>query len=613
MRKNITILIFLIFTLAFNYRLVGGLLLNRNPDNIAANDNVIVEFTTEISYQNLKVFKNPFTPTDRFLYPFEINYSLSDTSTSNFLFFLLFRPFLDSYQLLILIVLINIFLSSFVMYILLRGFKINYYISFISSLIYGFTPYISQRIQGHDTYTSIYLFPLTLLIIFKFLKAKEFNKKLILSVIFGLVMAFTLLSNFQYFLSVLLSIIFFVVLFFIKDRKKLFDFIKTNLMYIGYSIASFFIILIPWTIQVKNFISTYGIEPIPGFGGAVELSADVLNFFIPSEYNPFYNSFFRTINDNIPILGNIKNIYFNSWGSLAYPGVIVIGLFIYLIVTKKDLPKKLWIKIKPYFIATVFFVVLTLGPFLKVFGNWFIILEEEIRVYLPLPFLGLHYIPGLNSMRAPSRFTPIYVFFAVIVVAFFLNYIYQKIKNNKKRILFISCLFLIFLFDQFYKIGPLNTQKIPLNEYLFIKSHSKNGVVLEIPFTVRDGFQYIGFVHALSPMKGALIHEKPIIGGYIPRIPQRIFDYYKNLKFIGYIASIIDKGNYNPLKEKPHKVNIFEFPGSVEDVKDELDNLNIRYIVLKNNEKYSKVLETIITKVNFTRVMTENNYDLFIK
>mgnify|MGYP001606841336 FL=1 len=172
---------------------------------------------------------------------------------------------------------------------------------------------------------------------------------------------------------------------------------------------------------------------------------------------------------------------------------------------------------------------------------------------------------------------------------------------------------MIFFFDQFYQIGPLNIQKIPLNEYLFIKSHSKNGTVLEIPFTVRDGFQYIGFVHAMSPMKGALIHGKPIMGGYIPRVPQKIFDYYKNLKFIGYVSSIIDKGNYNPLKEKSHKLNIFPFPGSFEDVEDELDSLNIKYIVLKNNEKYSKVLETIITGANFTKVMTENNYDLFIK
>ncbi len=111
MRKNIIIILFfLIFTLVFNYRLVGGLLLNRNPSKIAANDNVIVEFVTEISYQNLKEFKNPFTPTDRFLYPFEINYSLSDTSISNFLFFLLFRPFLS--QDLYLILDLNISFNS---------------------------------------------------------------------------------------------------------------------------------------------------------------------------------------------------------------------------------------------------------------------------------------------------------------------------------------------------------------------------------------------------------------------------------------------------------------------------------------------------------------------
>ena len=138
MKKNIVfILFFLIFTLAFNYGLVNGLLLNNDPSKIVVDDSVITEFVTETSYQKLKEFKNPFTPTDRFLYPFKINYSLSDTSTSYSLPFLLFRPFLDTHRSLILIVLINILLSPFVMYILLRSFKINYYISFISSLIYS--------------------------------------------------------------------------------------------------------------------------------------------------------------------------------------------------------------------------------------------------------------------------------------------------------------------------------------------------------------------------------------------------------------------------------------------------------------------------------------------
>ena len=614
MKKNIVfILFFLIFTLAFNYGLVNGLLLNNDPSKIVVDDSVITEFVTETSYQKLKEFKNPFTPTDRFLYPFKINYSLSDTSTSYSLPFLLFRPFLDTHRSLILIVLINILLSPFVMYILLRSFKINYYISFISSLIYGFTPFISQRIQGHYTYTPIYLFPLTLLIIFKFLKAKEFKKKLILSIIFGLVMAFTLLSNFQYFISVLLSIIFFVALFSIKDRKKLFDFIKTNLIHIAGSITSFFIILIPWSIQVKNFITSYGVEPIPGFGGAVVLSADVMNLLIPSEYNPFYNSIFRTINDNTVMLGDIKKIFFNSWNSFAYPGLIIIGLFIYLILIRKKLPKRLWTIIKPYFIATAFFVVLTLGPFLKIFDNWFITLEEGIRVYFPLPFLSFHYIPVLNSMRAPSRFTPIYVFFAVITISYLLNYLFHRIKNSQGRTFFIGILFLLFLFDQFYQIRPFNMQRIPLKEYEFIKSHSKSSTVLEIPFTVRDGFQYIGFVHAVSPMNGALIHGKPIIGGYIARVPQKVFDYYKKLPFIGYVASIIDKGNYDPLKEKPEEPNVFPYNRPLELVDDELKSLNINYILLKNDEKYTDAISDVITQVNFKKVMTDNNYDLYLR
>src|SRR3989339_2210020 len=95
-------------------------------------------------------------------------------------------------------------------------------------------------------------------------------------------------------------------------------------------------------------------------------------------------------------------------------------------------------------------------------------------------------------------------------------------------------------------------------------------------------------------MNGPLIYDKPVIGGYLARVNQGIFDYYKNLPFIDYILSITDKGNYNPEKEKPRPLNIFPFQGDIKLAKQEIDFLDIKYILLKNDEKYTKNISELI-------------------
>ena len=130
---------------------------------------------------------------------------------------------------------------------------------------------------------------------------------------------------------------------------------------------------------------------------------------------------------------------------------------------------------------------------------------------------------------------------------------------------------------------------------------------------MRDGFRYIGFVHAISPMKGELIHGHPIIGGYMARVPQKIFDYYQKLKFIGYLSKIIDKGNYNLNTQKPNDVRVYPYPYSIFTINKELDDLDIRFILLKNDEKYSETIASLISKAGFENTMSDNNYDLYIK
>ena len=493
------------------------------------------------------------------------------------------------------------------MYLLLIKLKIKQIISILVSLIFGFTPFLSHRVIGHYTYIPIYFFPLAYLIVNQFLETKLKKNKLFLSIAFGLFSAFVLLSNFYYFFMMVLGALTLIGYYIFFNRKKAFTVIFSNIKYLTTSTTIFCFSLIPWFISVYKLVKTGDQTSVPGFGGAITLSADVFNFFTPSEYNPIYKEIFYFLSLRIPYFTKYNDFFLNSWERFVYPGIIILGVYFSLNVLKtlKKFPQALWNKVKSYFYISLVFIVLMLGPFLKIFNRWLINLDG-VAIVFPLPFLLFHYIPGLSSLRAPSRFAPAFVFFACVVIAYILDYLLSKM-DRKKSVGLIITLFVVFFLDQFYVIPTQLNREIPIKIYDSIRNKPP-GTVLEIPFTVRDGFQYMGFVHAIQPMAGQLIHKKPIIGGYIARVPDEIFTKYKKMKFINYLSEIIDKGNYMPLKEKPRVINLFPYPYPINTAENEVQSLNIKYVVLKTDEKYSNYLTDLFKQIGFIEQQKDKDY-----
>ena len=601
------VLLFVFTSIIFNLSIYKEFLINK----ITLSDNITTELVIETSYQNILHFKNPFIVNSMF-YPFTVNTSLNDPATTLVIPFFFLRPFFTTHQTLIIIILLSFFLNNLLMYLLLRKLKISQIISVLISLIFGFTPFLSHRVIGHYTYIPIYFFPLAYLIINQFLETKPGKNKSFLSISFGLFLSFVLLSNFYYFLMVLLGTFAFISYLVIFSGKIFLRFVTSNFKYLAMTVISFFLTLIPWFVSVYQLMKSGNLSSTPGLGGAITLSADLMSFITPSEYNPIYKNIFSFLSLRIPYFTKYNDFFLNSWERFVYPGIIIVVVYfsIFFLKILKKFPSNLWSKIRSYFMMSIVFAVFMLGPFLKVFNRWSINLDG-VAVVFPLPFLFLRYIPGLSALRAPSRFTPIFVFFACIVVAYILDFLTKKISKKRSTILIIT-LFIIFFVDQFYVIPTKLNQEIPSKIYNYLKDKPR-GTVLEIPFTVRDGFQYLGFVHAIQPMAGQLIHGKPIIGGYIARVPGNIFIYYKNLKFIGYITRIIDKGNYMPLTEKPKEINFYPYPYSINTAKNEVQSLNIKYVILKNDEKYSNYLIQLFKRMGFVEKHKDIGYLLLEK
>lgn len=604
------VLIFLGFNLLFNFQSWVELISPKNEYNTAVGDSTLAEFILENNYQLLIQGKNPFIIENKLFYPFDINVSLNDPGFSNVIFFFLLRPFLGIHESMLIVVLLNIFLANLFMYLLLKKLKINNAINTIIALSYGFMPVIAYRVLGHYTYTSIYIFPLVFLIILNFINTKDKNNKFYFSLLIGVLMAFTLLLNFYYFLAILIAMILYVSYFLFFHNHQTLKFLSSNIKFFILSIILFLIIISPWALTVVDLLQTNQLDKTVGFGGAVELSGDLAGFFTPSEFNPIYYFILNKIAGIHIFFSKYFSFYINNKVKFIYPGLIILISYFVIIFYKTKISKDIFNKIKSHFYLSLIFASLLLGPFLKIFNKWMINLEG-VGVVIPMPFLILHYLPGLGSLRAPTRFLPIFVFLALLVSAFVINYFYSKLKNNK-RSLFVICLFFIFVFDQFTVMPTKKYFYFPLKIYNHLKTIQDKGTVLEIPFTVRDGFQYMGFVHAIGPMNGHLIHNKPIIGGYFARVPQKIFDFYKNKKFINYVSKIIDKGNYDPTKELPNNVNVYDYPYPIESIKVELESLNIKYVILKNNEKYTMTIKEMILSVGYKEKLRDGEYDLYV-
>jgi len=572
-------------------------------------DGLAIEILIEHYYQKLRNLENPLIDT-RTLYPFKTNLALSDPSAIYSLHFFVLRPFFNPHSSIMIIILFNIFLTQIGMYFLLRRYRISDIIALCFSLIYAFTPFIANRIAEHYTYTALYVFPWSYLTVFHFLKAKKITDKLLFSAIFSCLLTITLFSNFYYFFIIISGILSFILFFYLTRRPMIVDFFVQNKQYIGISIVIFILLLTPWLKMVWDIVYYQEIVDTPGFGGAIHLSGDVISLVTPSDQNPFYSYLIRSMSIALLPFGNFKNFFFSSGEHFAYPGIIIIFVYFYILFKKFKMYSGIKNVIISHFIVSLFFLVLVLGPFLKIFNIWKFALDDAVNVIVPLPFFIFHYLPGLQMLRDPSRLLPGFVFLACFVSALLFNRFYLK---SHKKFLFIIAILMVFFLDQFYIITPRLVQKVPLKIYDYIKKDPEKTTVLEIPFNVRDGFQYIGFVHSRLPIYGTIIHNKPVVGGYFARIPDDVFNYYKNLPFIGYVAKITDGGNYNPYTQFPRYSAIVPFNNDIRLAEKELNFLNIKYMILKTDERYTSNILDIIKRAGYMSIIQDGDYALFAK
>ncbi|TAL67192.1 MAG: hypothetical protein EPN88_07625, partial [Bacteroidetes bacterium] len=350
--------------------------------------------------------------------------------------------------------------------------------SIIGSILFAFSPFVMERIQMHINLSDV--FPIVWFVLF-FVKAHK--KPLLNFILFSSVFLFFIFLTDYYYLFYTLLFIGIYIIFF---RTRALFFTTCKILTIFLIVTSPFLIMFIHDYQNLNFYEIYQ--------DARALSPDLFRFVIPSWQNQHLLRWYELIYNKVG-----RNID----GETYYFGLIPLGFLIFSVI--KLFRKNIWIK----FFTFVFFIffIFALGPTLKIGGE---------NTNLLLPFSLLQQTPMLRELRVSGRFI-IYCYLALaVIVSITLKKLLYKSQVLWKRI-GILFVFLVVLIE--YWPGTIQLEKFEdYPVYQTIKDDKDNFSVLEIPIPFWSDYNRIMYFQT--------IHEKPIIGGMVSRVPKSIVELY---------------------------------------------------------------------------------------
>lgn len=574
---------YLVFNYIFNFN-IWHYSIYKVPDTLVVfGEWPVYEYVAEIVRENILNFRNPFTEAP-LLFPFGWNFVLEDVAPINGFYFLLLRPFLSVHDSFTIVILFGIVASCLFMYLLLRQLKIKRSISYILSLAYGYSPFVVARL-GHPTYTALYLFPLLGIFFIRLLKSENKRSITINSIGLAICCALVILTNLYFAVMVALMVLFFLFFFLLRPKNSLIIFAKSKLKYVLVVFGSVLLLLYPWFIKVYRSLLLSQNHRFNISSDSLQFSADLFGILTPATTGLVFGNFVEYLSAIFTINPKFEN--------LVYPGILILIGLTYLIFYRNSISPGVREKIKPLLFVAFCFWVLTLGPRLHILGY---------ETILTLPFKVLNYIPFVQLARSPARFIVPFIFLSTIIVALVADdFARKKLKDSLAYWLFCIAAMMIFLVDQSYTASFSQVlNPIPQKIYERLEKASP-GPVIEIPFAIRDGLQYVGDFNAVWALRTQLIYNNPKFSVYAGRLNPSAFDYYRDDAFIGYMASVIDENNQRKIVVNQKKMI------------DSIEFFGLANIVLKEQELYTETIDSLLSNLDYSRDLSHNGYRLYTK
>jgi len=488
-------------------------------------------------------FRNPFT-TDKIFYP-----------VGSSLVFHVYAPvtgiaglFTTNYVLALnLTVLLSFVFSGLGGYLLCNHYVRNRLLAAIAGFIFAYCPYKLLHLYGHYDLLLTAAIPFFVLYWIKAfaweepLRPRRFarpriesRRNLALALVFYVITLFSC-YYYAYFLMI------FVILYLLYYGLRLYQvrlFTKRTLVYIGLAV-------IISTLAV-GFLHLKGYDKEGPTRIGLGSSADVLAFVVPSAYSRFLAS------DLVEHI-RLSVIRASEVESTVYIGhailVFVIAYFVFGGPRREERETKI--------------LSFMTGAYL-VFAMPIVLIAD--RIICALPTALIHYLPFINNFRVPYRFDIMIMLFAPILGCLFIKRQVLPRAPARLHLAFGAALVALLTIEYMQMPYPMVCRRDVPKAYDYL-AEAPDGVLLEIPFGLRDGFRTIGDERT-TQMYYQTIHHKRILGGLVSRPSKYLFGYFQKEPVVSDLLKMEEDPSWRPARYGPVEVAKF------------LETFGIRYVLI---------------------------------
>lgn len=237
---------------------------------------------------------------------------------------------------------------------------------------------------------------------------------------------------------------------------------------------------------------------------------------------------------------------------------------------------------------TVSVAVLALGPFISI-GGW--------NTYIPTPWALLRYVPIVGAARMPTRFTVLVMLGMAALLALAVRALRQRSTRPWVPTVVVGGLLLV-------ELAPmprdLHMVRVPAF-YQTIAADPREVRVLHLPFGLRDGLSSAGDFSARSQFLQAF-HEKPLLGGYLSRLPPRGVARYRR---VGLLRVLLDLSEGRP-------IDAVRLEEEVERAHADAARLKIGFVVVDTARASAQLVAFAKSAMDLEWVATEGGQELYI-
>jgi hypothetical protein len=232
--------------------------------------------------------------------------------------------------------------------------------------------------------------------------------------------------------------------------------------------------------------------------------------------------------------------------------------------------------------------VIALGPFIHVAGA---------NTYIPTPWVLLRYLPVVGAARMPTRLSILVILGMSVLLAFAVRALRIRSRRPWVPATVVGGLLLVELMP-----APREIHRVRVPAFFKqVAADPRDVRVLHLPFGLRDGLSSTG---DYSPSAQFLqtFHEKPLVGGYLSRLPADGVNRYRRVRFFRLLIDLSER----------LAVDATRMESAIEEAHLQRRGLQIGYVVVDTTRASPQLVEFAKSALDLERVATEEGQELYI-